>query len=387
MLVSRVEVGDQQAAAGAELGMADNRTTQRFRPAPRAVGAGHLAGENPPPRASRRITLPDLEAAREAGLLDHDHAVTGGTVVADRDTQRPGPGRKQRTGRGGLGGPPGAGPVVVAEGVTPVGGRREGTDHEYADGAEAEQVEVAITTDYRRAEYLLLRQRPEGAAEHEGRADQAGCRVVHGKTETFRGRRVLRSGDAVVVVADQQGARGGGRRRTGDPGDPLGGVGTGARAGQQAARQLEALRLRQERLRGAGARQGQRTRRRGDLAQRRRRPSRLKRACGRGVRAEDQAADPLPAVTGDFGVAEQPDAPAWPAGQRAAVAAVPVDRVTGRPLVVRQNWCGRRARRARPAGGQRGERHGYGSGDGAAARHAVTRAGGDGSLLAGQPEP
>lgn len=368
--------------------MADEGAAQRFRPTPDAVGARHAAGENPPPRPRRRTGLPGLEAARKAGLLDHDQAVTGGGVVADRDAQRPGGGREQRTGRGGLGGPPVAGPVLVAEGVAPVGGRGDGTDHEHAAGAEAEQVEVAISSGYRRAEHLLLWQRqPEAAAEHECRAEQVGRRVILGQAKAFRGRRVPRSGDAVVVVADQQGARRGGRRCAGDPGDPRGRIGAGARAGQQATRQLEVLRQRQERLRGSGARQGQRTRRGGDLAQRRRRPARLVRAGGRGVRAQDQAVNSLPAGTGDLGVAEQPDAPARPAGQRAAVAAVPADRVAGVPLVVRQNRRGCQARSAGPTGGQPGESHGKSSRDGAAAQHAAARAGDDGYLLAGQPEP
>ena len=43
------------------------------------------------------------------------------------------------------------------------------------------------------------------------------------------------------------------RRHPGDPGDPRGRVSAGARARQQAARQLEAARRGQERLRGGGA--------------------------------------------------------------------------------------------------------------------------------------
>src|SRR6185437_16600427 len=73
--------------------------------------------------------------------------------------------------------PPSACPVLVGERITPVGRRGDGPGQEHPAAAasrwrgigtaEAEQVEVAISAQYRRAEHLLLEQRqPETGAEH-----------------------------------------------------------------------------------------------------------------------------------------------------------------------------------------------------------------------------
>jgi hypothetical protein len=247
VVISRIEIGDQQAVAGAELRMPDEGTAQGLRSALGALGARHPGGQNPPPRAGRRTRLPCLEAARQARLLDHDQAVTDSAVVTDRDPQWP-RGRDQRLRRAGLGRPSAAGPVLIGERIAPVGRRGDGADEENppaaASGgrrgrrAEAEQVKVAVRSGHRRAEHLLPRQRQPGAAAEHGRwAQQAGRRVVLGHAESFRGQRVPVPGlgDAVIVVGDEQGARRGGRR-AGNPGDPRGRVGAGARAGQHAAR-------------------------------------------------------------------------------------------------------------------------------------------------------
>ena len=180
-------------------------------------------------------------------------------------------------------------------------------------------------------------------------------RVVLDQAEPLRGQRAEVVGHAVIVVADEQvgGRRGAGR--PGHPGDPRGGVGARAAARQRAAGQQQALRHGQERLRRAVAGQGQRRRRGGDLTEPGRPAARLVRAGCRRVRAQDEVLDlPVPRA-GHGRVAEQPEAPAGPAGQRAAVAAVPRDRVPGGPLVVRRHR--RRARGRRRPGAARAGRH------------------------------
>ena len=350
--------------------MADDGTAQALRAALGTAATWHLAGDDPPPRAGRRPGLPHLEGTSQARLLDHDQTVTVGGVVADRDPERV-TGGHQRMGGSLVRRPPAAGPVLVRQRVLPVRRLGHRADCEYAagtasggsgpSGTETEQVEIAVAGEHRRAEDLLRRQRQPGeAGEDLSRpAEQVSGRVVLDQAEALGRQRTGVPGDAVVVVADEQVGGRVRRRFPGHPGDPRGGVGAGTCAGQRAVRQLQALRPRQERLRGSGARQGRRRRRGGNLAQ----PGgRVTRAVGtrrRRVRAQDQALG-LPAThAGDHRVAEQPQAPPRPARQRAAVAAVATDGGAV-SLVVRQHLhryrCRCRTGNTSPAGRDRGQR-------------------------------
>ena len=344
--------------------MADDGTAQAFRSALGAPAARHLAGDDPPPRAGRRSGLPHLEGTSQARLPDHDQTVTVGGVVADRDPERV-TGGHQRMGGSLVRRPPAAGPVLVRQRVLPVRRLGHRADCEYAAaaasggsvprGTETEQVEVAVAAEHRRAEYLLRRQ-PGEAGEDLGRpAEQVSGWVVLDQAEALGRQRIGVPGNAVVVVADEQVGGRVRRRFPGDPRDPRGRVGAGTCAGQRAARQQQALRPGQERLRGSGAWQGQRGRRGGNLGQPCGRVARPVRACRRRVGAQDQALG-LPAPdAGDRRVAEQPQAPPRLARQRAAVAAVATDGGAV-SLIVRQHLHRYRTGNTSPAGRDRRQR-------------------------------
>src|SRR5262249_54204180 len=85
---SWIVVGDQQAAAGAELRMPDEGTPQAPRAAFGAVGTRHPAGKDPPPRARWGPGPPGMKAALQARLLDHHQPLAVGREIADPDTER-----------------------------------------------------------------------------------------------------------------------------------------------------------------------------------------------------------------------------------------------------------------------------------------------------------
>lgn len=99
MIRARIEIRDEQLAAGTEFGMADDGTAQALRSALGTPAARHLTGDDPPPRAGRRPGLPHLEATSQARLLDHDQTAADGGVIADRDPERAGGGDQRMGGR------------------------------------------------------------------------------------------------------------------------------------------------------------------------------------------------------------------------------------------------------------------------------------------------